>query len=136
MQLEIRRVTRIVTVLSVAMGLSFFFLGHVIGRTFWENFIFAIGILVANVPEGLLPTVTLAPLHGQPADGATQCPGEGSPRGRGPGIDDGDLHTDKTGTSPKTAWRCAPSSPEDSSFNGQPIRLGKRILPLAHLSLV
>ena len=59
LQLEIRRVTRIVTAL-VAMGLSFFFLGHVIGRTFWENFIFAIGILVANVPEGLLPTVTLA----------------------------------------------------------------------------
>jgi magnesium-transporting ATPase (P-type) len=56
LQLEIRRVTRIVTVLSV-MGLSFF-LGNVIGRTFWENFIFAISILVANVPEGLLPTVT------------------------------------------------------------------------------
>jgi magnesium-transporting ATPase (P-type) len=35
-------------------------LGSLIGRTFWENFIFAIGILVANVPEGLLPTVTLA----------------------------------------------------------------------------
>jgi sodium/potassium-transporting ATPase subunit alpha len=60
LQLEIRRVTRVVTVLAVTMGLSFFFLGHVIGRTFWENFLFAIGILVANVPEGLLPTVTLA----------------------------------------------------------------------------
>jgi sodium/potassium-transporting ATPase subunit alpha len=60
LQLEIRRVTRVVTVLSAVMGLSFFALGHVIGRTFWENFIFAIGILVANVPEGLLPTVTLA----------------------------------------------------------------------------
>jgi sodium/potassium-transporting ATPase subunit alpha len=60
LQLEIRRVTRVVTVLSVAMGVSFFVLGQVIGRTFWENFLFAIGILVANVPEGLLPTVTLA----------------------------------------------------------------------------
>ena len=60
LQLEIRRVTRVVTVLSVIMGLSFFVLGHVVGRTFWENFLFAIGILVANVPEGLLPTVTLA----------------------------------------------------------------------------
>ncbi|HEU5360074.1 MAG TPA: cation-transporting P-type ATPase, partial [Candidatus Deferrimicrobiaceae bacterium] len=27
---------------------------------FWANFLFAVGILVANVPEGLLPTVTLA----------------------------------------------------------------------------
>jgi sodium/potassium-transporting ATPase subunit alpha len=60
LQMEIRRVTRIVTILSVSMGSSFFLLGHLIGRTFWENFIFAIGILVANVPEGLLPTVTLA----------------------------------------------------------------------------
>ena len=46
--------------LAVSMGLSFFVLGSLIGRTFWENFLFAIGILVANVPEGLLPTVTLA----------------------------------------------------------------------------
>jgi magnesium-transporting ATPase (P-type) len=60
LQMEIRRVTRVVTVLSVTMGISFFFLGSLIGRTFWENFIFAIGIIVANVPEGLLPTVTLA----------------------------------------------------------------------------
>jgi len=30
------------------------------GLSFWDNFIFAIGIIVANVPEGLLPTVTLS----------------------------------------------------------------------------
>src|SRR5262249_50426312 len=28
--------------------------------SFWANFLFVIGIIVANVPEGLLPTVTLA----------------------------------------------------------------------------
>jgi sodium/potassium-transporting ATPase subunit alpha len=60
LQREIHRVTRVVTVLSLSMGISFFGLGSLIGRTFWQNFIFAIGILVANVPEGLLPTVTLA----------------------------------------------------------------------------
>lgn len=60
LQMEIRRVTRVVTVIAIAMGIVFFILGSLIGRTFWENFIFAIGILVANVPEGLLPTVTLA----------------------------------------------------------------------------
>ena len=38
----------------------FFFVGRAIGLPFWANFIFAIGIIVANVPEGLLPTVTLA----------------------------------------------------------------------------
>ncbi|HXH14005.1 MAG TPA: cation-transporting P-type ATPase [Alphaproteobacteria bacterium] len=60
LQLEIRRVTRVVTLLSLTMGVVFFTLGSLIGRSFWENFMFAIGILVANVPEGLLPTVTLA----------------------------------------------------------------------------
>ncbi len=29
------------------------------GRSVWENLLFAVGILVALVPEGLLPTVTL-----------------------------------------------------------------------------
>ena len=38
----------------------FFLIGQAIGLPFWENLIFAIGIIVANVPEGLLPTVTLA----------------------------------------------------------------------------
>ena len=31
-----------------------------IGLPFWTNLMFAIGIIVANVPEGLLPTVTLS----------------------------------------------------------------------------
>ncbi len=35
-------------------------LGFVIGRSFWNNFIFAIGITVALIPEGLLPTMTLS----------------------------------------------------------------------------
>jgi P-type E1-E2 ATPase len=35
-------------------------LGQVLGLSFWDSFLFAIGIIVANVPEGLLPTVTLA----------------------------------------------------------------------------
>jgi hypothetical protein len=39
-------------------GVVFFIIGHLTGRTFWENFLFAVGIIVANVPEGLLPTVT------------------------------------------------------------------------------
>jgi sodium/potassium-transporting ATPase subunit alpha len=30
------------------------------GRGFWDNFLFAIGIIIATVPEGLLPTVTLS----------------------------------------------------------------------------
>lgn len=60
LQTEIIRLSRIIAGLSIALGLTFFFIGHSMGLSFWENFIFAIGIIVANVPEGLLPTVTLA----------------------------------------------------------------------------
>jgi sodium/potassium-transporting ATPase subunit alpha len=54
LQKEIVKVTRIIAFLSTLMGIMFFLIGHLIGRSFWENFIFAIGIIVANVPEGLL----------------------------------------------------------------------------------
>ncbi len=61
LQREIVKVTKIVTVLAVAMGVAFFFLGTYIGGLgITAAFIFAIGIIVANVPEGLLPTVTLS----------------------------------------------------------------------------
>ena len=57
---EITRVTRIVAVIAVAGGACFFLIGALVGRGFWANFLFAIGIIIATVPEGLLPTVTLA----------------------------------------------------------------------------
>jgi sodium/potassium-transporting ATPase subunit alpha len=60
LQKEITRVTRIIAAIAVVMGAVFFAGGHYIGRPFWQNFLFAVGIIVANVPEGLLPTVTLA----------------------------------------------------------------------------
>jgi calcium-translocating P-type ATPase len=60
LQKEIIRLSRIVTVLATGLGGVFFLIGQAVGLSFWENFLFAIGILVANVPEGLLPTVTLA----------------------------------------------------------------------------
>ncbi|HEX8964390.1 MAG TPA: cation-transporting P-type ATPase [Rhodocyclaceae bacterium] len=60
LQKEIRRVSRLVALLAVALGAVFFGIGQLIGLPFWANFTFAIGIIVANVPEGLLPTVTLA----------------------------------------------------------------------------
>jgi sodium/potassium-transporting ATPase subunit alpha len=60
LQKEIVKATRIIAFLAALMGVAFFFIGQFLGRGFWENFIFAIGIIVANVPEGLLPTVTLS----------------------------------------------------------------------------
>ena len=60
LQQEIRRVSRFVALLALGLGFLFFAIGLWIGLPFWANFMFAIGIIVANVPEGLLPTVTLS----------------------------------------------------------------------------
>jgi len=60
LQKEIVKATRIVATIAAVVGVFFFILGFTIGRTFWANFIFAIGITVALIPEGMLPTVTLA----------------------------------------------------------------------------
>mgnify|MGYP003377741573 CR=1 FL=1 len=59
LQTEIVRVSRIVAGLALVLGAAFFFVGQAIGLPFWATFIFAIGIIVANVPEGLLPTLSL-----------------------------------------------------------------------------
>ncbi len=54
------------TVVSIAglaggLGLAFLLLGWLVaGLSFVEAFVFFIGLFVANVPEGLLPTVTLS----------------------------------------------------------------------------
>jgi magnesium-transporting ATPase (P-type) len=60
LQREIARLSRIVAVLATGMGVALFFVGRAMGLPTWENLLFAIGIIVANVPEGLLPTVTLS----------------------------------------------------------------------------
>jgi magnesium-transporting ATPase (P-type) len=60
LQKEIARLSRLVALLSLGLGVLFFAIGRGLGLSFWQDLLFAIGILVANVPEGLLPTVTLA----------------------------------------------------------------------------
>lgn len=60
LQKEIIKATRLLAVIAAAVGISFFVLGFIIGRGFWHNFIFAIGITVALIPEGMLPTMTLS----------------------------------------------------------------------------
>ena len=60
LQREIVRLSRIVAMIASGLGGVFFLVGQALGLPFWENLLFAIGIIVANVPEGLLPTVTLS----------------------------------------------------------------------------
>ncbi|HET9738336.1 MAG TPA: cation-transporting P-type ATPase [Solirubrobacteraceae bacterium] len=60
LELEMRRVTRVVALLSVLIGVTFFVVAGTLGMPLTDRFLFAIGVIVANVPEGLLPTVTLS----------------------------------------------------------------------------
>jgi magnesium-transporting ATPase (P-type) len=60
LELELRRVTRVVALLSFGLGSLFFVVAGFLGMGLEERFVFAVGVTVANVPEGLLPTVTLA----------------------------------------------------------------------------
>lgn len=60
LQQEITKVTRVIAGISLAMGALFFVMGLSLNLGVWVSAIFGIGIIVANVPEGLLPTVTLA----------------------------------------------------------------------------
>jgi calcium-translocating P-type ATPase len=57
---EIAHLSRVIGIVAVGIGLLFFAVGRFAGVPFWNAFIFAIGIIVAMVPEGLLPTLTLA----------------------------------------------------------------------------
>ncbi|GAB4167202.1 MAG: cation-transporting P-type ATPase [Rhodocyclaceae bacterium] len=60
LQREVSRLSAFIAALAVGLGVAFFLIGQAIGLPPWANVMFAIGILVANVPEGLLPTVTLS----------------------------------------------------------------------------
>jgi sodium/potassium-transporting ATPase subunit alpha len=57
---ETAHMVRVLTFIAVALGLSFFVYGLLGNRSLWVNLVFMMGIIVANVPEGLLPTFTLA----------------------------------------------------------------------------
>lgn len=60
MQTEIIRITRILTVAALLVGGVFFLLGFFSGQGFLIAAIFALSLIVANVPEGMLPTLSLS----------------------------------------------------------------------------
>ena len=57
---QLNRVVRAVAVLSIVVGTAFFGVALMLGTPVTDGFLFAIGVTVALVPEGLLPTVTLS----------------------------------------------------------------------------
>ncbi|MGW4213628.1 cation-translocating P-type ATPase [Lentzea sp. NPDC004789] len=58
---QVKRVAWLIAAVAVGAGAAFLPIGvFVAGLPLADSFNFAIGLLVANVPEGLLPTITLA----------------------------------------------------------------------------
>jgi calcium-translocating P-type ATPase len=61
LQQQVNRVARLIAFVAVGVGIAFVPLGTLAaGLPVRDAVVFAIGLLVANVPEGLLPTITLA----------------------------------------------------------------------------
>ena len=61
LEAQVKRVARLIALVAVGTGVAFIPLGMLgAGLSFGDTLTFAIGLLVANVPEGLLPTITLA----------------------------------------------------------------------------
>ena len=57
---QVKRVAWLISLVAVGVGVTFVPLGIAAGLTPTQAVVFAVGLLVANVPEGLLPTITLA----------------------------------------------------------------------------
>jgi len=61
LQIEMKSITKTVTFIAILVGFVFFVLAFLLAKiNLVESFIFGLGMIVAFVPEGLLPTVTLA----------------------------------------------------------------------------
>ena len=58
--LELHRVVRTIAIIAVGVGVVFFAVSILLGTQPNKGFVFALGVIVALVPEGLLPTVTLS----------------------------------------------------------------------------
>merc|ERR1712012_591263 len=56
---EIAHFIHIITGVAVFLGVTFFIIAFILGYNWLDAVIFLIGIIVANVPEGLLATVTV-----------------------------------------------------------------------------
>merc|ERR1719330_1844654 len=56
---EIAHFIHIITGVAVFLGVSFFIIAFILGYNWLDAVIFLIGIIVANVPEGLLATVSV-----------------------------------------------------------------------------
>ncbi|MFN8196217.1 MAG: HAD-IC family P-type ATPase [Nocardioidaceae bacterium] len=64
LSVQLGRVVRVVAVVAVLTGALLGVVGSLLGLSATQSFLFAVGVAVALVPEGLLPTVTLSLARG------------------------------------------------------------------------
>lgn len=57
---EINSFMRYISCWAIFLGVSFFFMSVALGYNLIDSLVFLIGIIVANVPEGLLATMTVS----------------------------------------------------------------------------
>jgi len=60
LQIDLDRTVKVIAACAVTSGVVFFGLSSLRGTPARDGFLFAVGVIVALVPEGLLPTLTLA----------------------------------------------------------------------------
>lgn len=60
LQKEIAHISKVIALTSFAIAGSFIVFAGAGGFELWKTFLFSLGVLVALIPEGLLPTVTMA----------------------------------------------------------------------------
>ncbi len=60
LRLQLDRAVRVIAAFAVVTGVVFFSLALGLGMSTRDGFLFAVGVIVALVPEGLLPTVSLS----------------------------------------------------------------------------
>jgi calcium-translocating P-type ATPase len=58
--LQLRQLVRTIAIITAGVGLAFFAISVALGVSARSGFIFGVGVMVALVPEALLPTVTLS----------------------------------------------------------------------------
>nr|CAD7570997.1 unnamed protein product [Timema californicum] len=56
---EIHKFIRLITALACCLGITFFVVAFILGYHWLDAVVFLIGVIVGNVPEGLLATVTV-----------------------------------------------------------------------------
>ena len=96
------RVVRVVAVMALAVGVTTFLLALLLGQPAGDGFLIGVGVTVALVPEGLLPTVTLSLARAAQTNGRRASAGAAA-RGGGDAWGHTFVCTDKTGTLTRNA---------------------------------